>query len=194
MSDKTLHLSTLSPRCRPLKSLERWSGRYVLHSEVAVKRIFIKNYGGGQGQFGQKIFLNGSRDPAKFPKHSKLSCHCSISYIFNKKKVPCSVWWTILECIEHNGFTVAEVRITYVAPESNNCLAVSVTCSPYWMTAMSLFCGLVFCLFRIDCGNLRRTSMSKTSLKMPFWPRTSTVWRKTSSNWFIKFAAFCTSA
>ena len=27
--------------------------------------------------------------------------------------------------------------------------------------------------------------MSKISLKMPFWPRTSTVWRKTSSNWFI---------
>jgi len=26
-------------------------------------------------------------------------------------QVPCSVWWTILECIEHNGFTVAEVRL-----------------------------------------------------------------------------------
>ena len=36
--------------------------------------------------------------------------------------------------------------------------------------------------------------MSKISLKVPFWPRTNTVWRKTSSNWFIKFAAFCTSA
>ena len=28
--------------------------------------------------------------------------------------------------------------------------------------------------------------MSKISLKMPFWPRISTVWRKTSTNWFIK--------
>jgi len=26
-------------------------------------------------------------------------------------QVPCTVWWTIMECIEHNGYTVAEVRL-----------------------------------------------------------------------------------
>ena len=41
-----------------------------------------------------------------------------------------------MECIEHNGFTVAEVRITYVAPESNHCLVVSVTYSPYFATVL----------------------------------------------------------